>query len=191
MKWKDDALSHAKQDDPKESVGLLINKKGKKIYIPCKNESSDFDSFILNPNDYLNAEKKGEIIAVIHSHPLTPPIASQADKVSCENTNLPWYIVNPKTEQWGYIEPCGYKAPILGREYVWGITDCWSYELKKDEKLKNNDALLMSIGGVGLNHVAIFVDGDVVHHLSDRLSCKEPYNEWLLKCTGKRLRYVK
>ena len=35
MKWKDDALSHAKQDDPKESVGLLINKKGKKIYIPC------------------------------------------------------------------------------------------------------------------------------------------------------------
>ena len=48
----------------------------------------------------------------------------------------------------------------------------------------------MSIGAVGLNHVAIFVDGDVIHHLRDRLSCKEPYNPWLLKCTGMRLRYA-
>ena len=64
------------------------------------------------------------------------------------------------------------------------------FELEKDEKLKNNDCLLMSIGGVGLNHVAIFVDGDVIHHLRDRLSCREPYNPWLLKCTGMRLRYA-
>ena len=62
--------------------------------------------------------------------------------------------------------------------------------LKHDEKLENGDLLFMSILGKGLNHVAIFVDGDVLHHLSDRLSCKEPYNEWLLKCTCKRLRYV-
>ena len=98
-------MLHAKNQEPKESVGLLINKKGKKIYIACKNESTDFDSFILNPKEYLYAEKLGEIIAVVHSHPKTPPIASQADKVSCEQSNLPWYIVNPKTEQWGYIEP--------------------------------------------------------------------------------------
>ena len=63
-------------------------------------------------------------------------------------------------------------------------------ELRNDEALKNGDALLMSIGAVGLNHVAIFLDGMVLHHLADRLSCKEPYSEWLLKCTGKRLRYA-
>ena len=63
-------------------------------------------------------------------------------------------------------------------------------ELRKDEKLKNNDLLFMSIGEAGLNHVAIFIDGDVIHHLRDRLSCREPYNPWLLKCTGKRLRYA-
>ena len=58
------------------------------------------------------------------------------------------------------------------------------------EKTMNGDALLMSIGSAGLNHVAIFLDGDVLHHLTDRLSCREPYSQWLLKCTGRRYRYV-
>ena len=39
----------------------------------------------------------------------------------------------------------------------------------------------MSILGDGLNHVAIFLGDDVLHHLTDRLSCKEPYSQWLLK----------
>ena len=47
-----------------------------------------------------------------------------------------------------------------------------------------------AIGSPGLNHVAIFLDGDVLHHLTDRLSCREPYSQWLLKCTGGRYRYV-
>ena len=63
-------------------------------------------------------------------------------------------------------------------------------KLRCDERLENGDVLGMSILGEGLNHVAIFIDGDVLHHLSTRLSCKEPYSPWYLKCTGKRLRYV-
>ena len=63
-------------------------------------------------------------------------------------------------------------------------------QLRPDEKLINGDLLFMSILGNGLNHVGIFLDGDVLHHLTDRLSCKEPYSEWLLKCTGGRYRYV-
>ena len=63
-------------------------------------------------------------------------------------------------------------------------------ELKPEEKTMNGDLLFMSIGSLGLNHVAIFLDGDVLHHLTDRLSCREPYSQWLLKCTGGRYRYV-
>ena len=63
-------------------------------------------------------------------------------------------------------------------------------ELRTDEKLINGDVLLMSILSPTLNHVAIFLDCDVLHHLADRISCKEPYNRWLLKCTGKRYRYA-
>ena len=40
--------------------------------------------FILDPEDYVKADNLGNIVAVVHSHPSTPAIASQADKVSCE-----------------------------------------------------------------------------------------------------------
>jgi len=232
MSWKDVALAHAKEQDPKESCGLLIEIKGKEKYYPCKNLSNwSNQCFIIDPVDYAKAEDTGKILAVIHSHPVTPPIASQADLISCEDTNLPWHIVNPKTEQWGYNEPSGYKPPLIGRHWVWGVTDCWALvrdwykqkkgiilkdwerpitpeefiadpmfercawrtgfrQLRPEEKLENGDLLFMSILTSGLNHVAIFIDGDVLHHLADRISCREPYNEWLLKCTGMRLRYA-
>ena len=232
MSWKQDALVHTKEQDPKESCGLLLEIKGKEKYFPCKNLSTySQQCFIIDPDDFVKAEESGNILAVIHSHPVTPPIASQADKISCENSELPWHIVNPKTEQWGYYEPSGYKPPLIGRHWVWGVTDCWSLvrdwykeekniilrdwdrpstpqqflekplfescawrtgfrELRPNEKLLNGDVLLMSILSPTLNHVAIFINGDVLHHLADRISCKEPYNEWLLKCTGKRYRYA-
>ena len=232
MSWKQDALVHAKDQDPKESCGLLIDVKGKEKYYPCKNLSSySQQCFIIDPEDYAKAEDSGKVLAVIHSHPVTPPVASQADMISCEESGLIWHIVNPKTEQWGFYKPSGYKPPLIGRHWVWGITDCWSLvrdwykenlgitlrdwdrpttpeefvenpmfekcawrtgfrQLRPDEKLENGDLLFMSIMATGLNHVAIFLDGDVLHHLADRISCKEPYNQWLLKCTGMRLRYA-
>ena len=232
MNWKEKALLHAKNQDPKESCGLLVNIKGKERYYPCENLSlSHYQEFILNPEDYVKADNLGEIMAIVHSHPSTPPIPSQADKISCEHSNLPWYIVNPKTEQWGECIPEGYVPDLLGRPWVWGITDCWSLvrdwykqeknielkdyerlmtpeeflnnplfekyakntgfrELAKEEALQKGDVLLMSILHPTLNHVAIFLGDMVLHHLADRLSCREPYSEWLLKCTGKRYRYA-
>ena len=64
-------------------------------------------------------------------------------------------------------------------------------ELRPDETtVKKEMCLLMSIMHPTLNHVAIFLGDMVLHHLADRLSCREPYSEWLLKCTGKRYRYA-
>ena len=231
MNWQEEALNHAKIEDPKECVGLLLNIRGKEKYFPCRNLSmTAHQCFILDPEDYVKADNTGEIKAIVHSHPVTPPFPSEADKLGCEQSKLPWHIVNPKTEQWGYYEPCGYKPPLKGRPWVWGVTDCWSLvrdfykeeknielldyerpvtpqefndvplferyaertgfkELDPNETLKNGDILLMSIMYNTLNHVAIFLDGDVLHHLTDRLSCKEPYSAWLQKCTGKRYRY--
>ena len=238
MNWKEEALVHAKDQDPKESCGLLLNIRGKEKYFPCRNLSmTSHLCFIIDPEDYVRGSNLGDITGIVHSHPVTPPQASQADKISCEQSNLPWHIVNPKTEQWGYYKPCGYKAPLIGRPWVWNVTDClslvtdWYLEekgieltkatrpltheefeenpesevdgdfnnylikvgfrlLEPDEKLENGDVLAMGILNKGLNHVGIFIDGDILHHLTDRLSCREPYNPWLLKCTGGRYRYV-
>ncbi len=230
--WKESALIHAKEQDPKESCGLLLNIKGKEIYHPCRNLSMTLHQcFIIDPEDYVKADSRGEIIGIVHSHPVTPPAPSQADKVGCENSGLIWHIVNPRTEEWGYYKPIGYKPPILGRQWVWGIADCWSLvrdwykeeknielrdwerpttledfnkdpmfercawrtgfrKLKPEEHLIDGDLLFMNIFGQGLNHVALFTQGEVLHHLTDRLSCREPYSAWLQKCTGAKYRYV-
>lgn len=138
------ALEHARAEFPREACGLVIIFKGRERYWPCANLSTvGGDQFIMCPEDYGKAEEAGEVVGVFHSHVNLPPDPSEADKVSCEATNVPWYIVGIPTETWAQIEPCGYEAPLVGRVHCWNALDCWT--LVHDWYRRERGIILMNV----------------------------------------------
>lgn len=121
---KPEMLEHARNASPAEACGLIAIVRGRQRYYPCKNLSSALNHFILDPQDYARVESMGEVVGVFHSHPKTAANPSQADKVSCETTKLCWVICNPDLGTWVQIKPSGYQAPLVGREYSYGVLNC-------------------------------------------------------------------
>ena len=127
----DEILEHAKAEYPKECCGLVVVFKGREKYISCRNLATDQNmEFMIHPEDYVKAEDIGEIVKIVHSHPKTNANPSELDLVGIEESKLPWVIVNPLTGQVTETAPSGYKAPLIGRQYGYGIQDC--YTLIKD-----------------------------------------------------------
>lgn len=120
------AITHAKAEFPREACGLVLVRKGKEVYLPCRNIGVGSDNFVLHPQDYADADAQGDIVAVFHSHPNLPPTPSQADRVACESSGLVWHIVGIPTEQWQTIKPSGYVAPLIGRQWSHGVLDCYA-----------------------------------------------------------------
>lgn len=117
---------HAAACFPLECCGVIIVQKGKERYRPCRNLSSGADQFQIDPRDYADAEEAGDIVKIVHSHVNCAPQPSQADRVSCEQTGLPWVIVNWPTGEIVEFEPTAYKAPLIGRVFSHGVLDCYT-----------------------------------------------------------------
>lgn len=137
LKTIDDIRVHAIKEYPRECCGVVIALGRKELYVPCRNDASGKESFILNPMDYSEAEDRGKIITIVHSHPDEPSTPSQADRVSCESTGVPWFIISVRKEKelvtthdFQIVSPVGYKAPLLGRRFYHGVLDC--YTIVKD-----------------------------------------------------------
>lgn len=121
------AIKHAEEQFPREACGLVVVVRGKERYWPCRNiDEHGGDQFIMAPEDYSSACRAGEVVGIFHSHVNLPATPSEADKVACEATGLPWYIAGVPSGTWAEIEPSGYEAPLVGRVHHWGTLDCWS-----------------------------------------------------------------
>ena len=107
FQWKQDAIDHAMQCDPEESCGIIAVKNNQEKYYPCKNISNEFktESFVIDPLDWADGEDQGEVLGIVHSHPDGLFEFSHTDKISCKYNDLPFYLVDPKTESIIKLDP--------------------------------------------------------------------------------------
>ncbi|MCX8581162.1 C40 family peptidase [Gilliamella sp. B3482] len=114
---KTQILNHANSCGEDECCGFVIDDK---IYLPCNNTSpTPTETFEISPDDWIKAERKGKITAVVHSHPDGFPILSEADQFYQQQTEIDWWLVcNNEIYKFRYIKP------LIGREFDHGQTDC-------------------------------------------------------------------
>lgn len=128
--------AHCMRDFPREACGLVIIVDGQEEYVPCRNIGrTPSEHFILHPHDYADAQERGEIVTIVHSHPNLPARPSQGDLVACEASGKPWLIIavwkealdqSPRIADEFLFQPTGYQAPLVGRQFFFGILDCYT-----------------------------------------------------------------
>ena len=124
---QDEIRAHAEQAYPAEACGVLIKSGTGRAYVPCTNvAATPREHFQIDPKDLARAEDRGDVLAIIHSHPDKAPTPSMADRVSCELHELPWGIVGWPGGDFEWFKPAGFRAPLPGRDFSHGLLDCWA-----------------------------------------------------------------
>lgn len=122
------AEKHARAEFPREACGLVIVKRGRRVYVPCKNVAkTPEDHFAIDPEEFAAAEDAGEVVAVFHSHPNATEKPSTADVQACNASGVSWLILALPSARWHQIEPKATSAPLYGREFVHGSADCYGF----------------------------------------------------------------
>lgn len=119
---------------PHEACGLVIKKGRKTLAIQCQNiASAPHNRFEIAQADYISAADEGEVIGVWHTHVEIPPTPSPADRVGCEASEVPWYIVSVRKTGEGFtfsdvevLQPADAPVDYVGRPYLFGTFDCYT-----------------------------------------------------------------
>ena len=128
MTWRPDpghidaALHHAAATQPLECCGVIAGGR----YWPLENHATDHDSFNMDMRGYVAIARRETIQAIVHSHINQSPHPSEADRAMCEKLGLPWLIVSWPSGDHAVVSPSGWRAPLIGRQWVWNSQDCLS-----------------------------------------------------------------
>lgn len=116
---KTQIINHVNDCGENECCGFIVDNK---YYLPCQNISDDpKNHFEISPDDWIKAQNKGEITAIVHSHPDGDPILSEADQIYQQYTGIDWWLVCDNK-----IHKFRYMQPLIGREFDHGVTDCYT-----------------------------------------------------------------
>jgi proteasome lid subunit RPN8/RPN11 len=121
-------LDHAQSCSPRECCGLVFRVHGEAglRYAPGENLAAEpGDTFRLDPDTWAACEDAGEVVAIVHSHPNESANPSDADGVGCEVWGLPWLIAGWPSGVIVQLDPSGWRAPLQGRQFHFGVLDCW------------------------------------------------------------------
>lgn len=118
----DDILAHARQCAPAESCGYVVRTAQGERYFPCENLSAEPTMYFrISPEDYLNARNRGDIVALVHSHPDGKPCLSSADRTLQIQSGLDWWLVRDNR-----IHKFRCVPHLTGRQFEHGVTDCYT-----------------------------------------------------------------
>jgi proteasome lid subunit RPN8/RPN11 len=125
IQFLDEIEKHFEEWYPREGCGILSVIKGDLKWFPCNNVAEDEDDFIIDSSQYIEIAQKGDIVAVVHSHPDASCEPSQADINYCNATGIKYHIFSYPEMELHTLLPENKKKELYGREYEFGVTDCF------------------------------------------------------------------
>jgi proteasome lid subunit RPN8/RPN11 len=133
----EDIEKHFESEYPREGCGVIGVVKGKKRWFPCKNVAEGEDDFVMCSEDWFRVRQQADIIAIVHSHPDSSNEASQADINNCNALQIPYWIFSYPDMNVNIIEPETLQTTLIGREYEFGVRDC--FEAARDWLIEKAD----------------------------------------------------
>jgi proteasome lid subunit RPN8/RPN11 len=104
----------------------------------CKNRAENKkNNFIISPQDYLNCQKLGKIVACYHSHCDDHLEFSEMDKNNSNLYRINYILYNTKHDYFNFYSPGTSNNPYIGRPFLLGRSDCFTlmkeYALKEEK----------------------------------------------------------
>ena len=108
---------------PNEGVSFLDADGNKERLVVIPNTHFEpTHNFEISPENWLSVSP----LSLVHSHVTTSAKPSRTDVIMCEESGIPWHIYSLKDNAWEVLMPQGIKFQLAGREFIWGVHDCFS-----------------------------------------------------------------
>jgi proteasome lid subunit RPN8/RPN11 len=127
LQFAEDIVAHAKENPQEEVCGFIIQRaEGMLEAVRATNiwpEPSK--GFQIDPVELLKQQARGRVLAIYHSHPYDPALASLDDRKYSEEHGLPYFIYSlPDNQLRAYVPPNMKRDPIEGRVYFPLVYNC-------------------------------------------------------------------